>query len=274
MKLLDSEGFVKYLEEEEKSSNTITKYVRDTRAFFEFADGAPLSKAMVVKWKKKLESDGYKPTSINSMIASLNAFLRYAGREDCIVRSLKIQRQLFRPVEKELSKEEYFRLIDAAEGSCRIQLILQTLGATGARVSELRCFTVDSVSSGEICINCKGKIRKILIPDQLREQLLGYAEKNRISDGSVFRTSSGKDVDRSNVWHEMKMLCEQADVDPCKVFPHNLRRLFAREFYSVDKDISKLADVLGHSSINTTRIYIMTSGKEHKERIENLGLLK
>lgn len=273
MNCFDENGFISYMKADEKSRNTINKYVRDVRAFFGYTNGRHISKEEVIGWKKSLEAAGYRPASINSMLASVNAYLRYTGRGDCRVRNLRIQRQIFRPAEKELSREEYFRLVEASEGNRQLQLIIQTLGSTGARVSELKAFTVEDVRSGTVVINCKNKIRKIMIPDRLRCRLLEYASENGTSSGPVFCTSAGKNIDRTRVWHEMKALCESADIDPRKVYPHNLRRLFAREYYSIDKDISRLADMLGHSSTNTTRIYIMSSGREHRKQIERLGLV-
>lgn len=267
-------SFEHYLREEEKSEHTIEKYIRDVRRFINYIDTGYITKDLVIAYKQDLiNSNCYKVGSINSMLASVNAFLRYLGYTDCTVKSLKTQRKIYCEEEKELTKLEYESLLKAAKGNPRLELIIKTICSTGIRVSELQYFTVEAVKSGEVTVKCKNKLRSVLIPKQLKPLLLNYAKKQGIDSGIIFRTKSGKPLNRSNIWANMKALCEKACVNPKKVFPHNLRKLFARVFYKIEKDIAKLADILGHSSINTTRIYLISSGKEHREKIDKMGLL-
>jgi len=264
--------FRAYLIREEKSDATVEKYLRDAAAFARFAAGREVSKELTLSYKKTLQQR-YALRSVNSMLASVNSFLSYLGKPECRVKNLRAQRRTYCPEEKELTREEYLRLLDAARSKPRLQLILQTLCATGIRVSELRYFTVEAVAAGEISVRCKSKTRTILLPGALRKQLLAYARQNRLTGGVLFRSRGGSPLNRSSIWRQMKQLCEAAGVQPGKVFPHNLRKLFARTFYRLDKDIAKLADLLGHSSINTTRIYLMTTGTEHRRQLDRLGLL-
>lgn len=223
--------------------------------------------------KRDLPTRGYTILSVNSMLASLNSFLVFCGRADCKVKLYRVQKKTYLAANRELSKAEYLRLLHAARKDQRLWLLLQTLCATGIRVSELQYFTVEAVQAGEISVACKNKTRSILIPRGLQNILLQYVRSARIESGHIFRTRTGKPMNRSNIWSAMKRLCAQANVNPDKVFPHNLRKLFARTFYRMEKDIAKLADILGHSSINTTRIYIMSTGTEHRHQMEKLGLL-
>lgn len=262
-----------HLAQEEKSGATIEKYLRDVRAFAVFAGGRDIEKEMVIAYKKNLLKEGYAIRSINSMLASLNSFMGFLGRDECKVRCIKRQKEVYCPEAKELTKKEYMRLLEAARGKAQLRLLMQTICSTGIRVSELRFFTVEDVKMGEIAVHCKGKSRKILIPNKLRKILLEYAKKEKIHSGEIFITRNGKTLNRSYIWAQMKALCREAEVDPQKVFPHNLRKLFARTFYGIEKDIAKLADILGHSSVDTTRIYIMTTGMEHRRKIERLGLV-
>ena len=266
-------AFREHLVMEEKSAHTVEKYIRDIRAFSAFLNGKAVTKEMVMAYKQRLSEERYAVRSMNSMLASIHSFLDFQGWQDCRVKSLKLQRSVYCAEEKELTKAEYLRLLAAAKGQPRLRLILETICGTGIRVSELSCFTVESVRGGEISVQCKGKIRTILIPGKLRGLLLSYAKKNGICSGVIFTTRNGKPLSRSSIWARMKTLCEQAQVKASKVFPHNLRKLFARTFYGIERDIAKLADILGHSSINTTRIYIMTTGTEHRRKIESLGLV-
>ena len=269
----DLQTFRKHLILEEKSAATVEKYLRDTCAFLEFADHRTVSKEVVVTYKNQLIEKGYAVRSINSMLASLNSLFDFLGWPDCKVKNLKTQHQTYCAEEKELTKAEYLRLLQAAESRPQLRLIMETICGTGIRVSELRYFTVEAVAHGEIMVRCKSKIRAILLPGKLRKKLLAYAKKNDIPSGAIFVTRNGTPLNRSNIWHQMKSLCEAANVKPSKVFPHNLRKLFARTFYGIEKDIAKLADILGHSSIDTTRIYIMSTGMEHRRKLERLGLV-
>lgn len=265
--------FREYLAREEKSAATIEKYLRDTRGFLLFAQGQKLSKELTVAYKQSLQERGYAIRSINSMLVSLNSLLVFLGWADCKVKTLRCQRQTYCAEDRELTKSEYLRLLEASRNQPQLNLILQTLCSTGIRVSELRYFTVEAAQRGEVCVRCKSKTRMILVPGQLRRRLLDYARHRGITSGAIFITRTGAPLDRSNIWARMKKLCAAAGVKATKVFPHNLRKLFARTFYSFEKDIAKLADILGHSSIDTTRIYIMTTGSEHRRKMELLGLV-
>ena len=218
---------------------------------------------------------GYAPATINSMLSAVNALFRFLGRENCKIRFLRVQRKAFREQSRELTRAEYQRLLDTAaeQGQERLGLLMETICATGIRVSEVRYITVEAAQRGRAEINLKGKIRTILLPAKLCRKLLKYARKQKTASGEIFLTKSGKPVSRRQIWREMKMLCEKAGVESSKVFPHNLRHLFAATFYKVCRDIVKLADILGHSSINTTRIYLMTTGTEHARQLEKLGLV-
>lgn len=267
------DAFRTYLIQEEKSMATVDKYLRDARAFLVFAGQETVTKDLVMDYKQALLEKNYAVRSINSMLASLNSLLDFLGWGDCKVKSLKIQRQIYCAEEKELTKAEYLQLLEAAKGYPRLKLIMETICGTGIRVSELKYFTVEAVRHGEIIVSCKNKTRTILLPGKLKKLLLKYAKKNGVHSGAIFVTRNGKPLNRSNIWAQMKKLCKAAGIKPGKVFPHNLRKLFARTFYGMEKDIAKLADILGHSSINTTRIYIMTTGTEHRRKIERLGLI-
>ena len=269
------ESFCVYLKSEEKSSNTMSKYLRDTKAFAKFIDGREVSKELVIEYKEILLAKGYATNSINSMIASINSFMKFIGLENFKIKSIKQQKAIFRSEEKELTKNEYNRLICAAEskGNERLNLIIQTICGTGIRVSELQFITIESVKKGEAVVSCKGKRRRIFIVKALQKKLLKYAAKKNIKSGCIFITRTGRPVNRTNIWRDMKKLCKSANVNPNKVFPHNLRHLFARVFYGIEKDIAKLSDILGHSNINTTRIYIMSTSSEHRRCMENMHLI-
>lgn len=270
--LIDS--FEKYLTEHEKAETTIQKYMHDIRHFTIYAANHTLDKAILLSYKKTLEQT-YAIRSANSMLAALNAFLRFAGWHTLCVKQFKLQNEAYCSEAKELTKEDYTALVRTAEmkKNERLSLVVQTICGTGIRVSELQCITVEAVRRGEAVVSCKSKIRKIFIVKALQKKLLRYAAEQGIVSGTLFVTKSGKPLNRSNIWRQMKDLCEQAGVSPQKVFPHNLRHLFARTFYSIEKDIAKLADILGHSSINTTRIYIITTGAEHQRRMETMRLI-
>lgn len=267
--------FQAYLKREEKSCNTVSKYLHDVREFCAYANGCEITRETVASYKGRLIEQGYAVCSINSMLASISSLLAFLGWSDCRVKSIKLQRRLCRPEEKELTKAEYIRLVNAAKhkGNERLNLILQTICGTGMRVSELRFITVDAVRSGAATVSLKGKTRTVIIVRELQKKLLRFAKERGICDGMLFVSRSGKALSRTNIWREMKRLCADANVSPEKVFPHNLRHLFARTFYSIEKDIAKLADILGHSSINTTRIYIVATGSEHRRRMENMRLV-
>lgn len=265
--------FAQSLRQEEKSPATIEKYLRDTAVFWAFAGQAEITKELVIGFKHSLIDKGYAVRSINSMLASVNSLLSFMGIPNCRAKNIRLQRQTFCAEDKELTKDEYLRLLNAAQKRPQLMLVMETICSTGIRVSELRYFTVEAVRRGEVIVDCKSKTRNIFVPGKLRKLLLRYAEQNRIRSGSIFLGRSGKPLDRSAIWAQMKRLCARAGVKKTKVFPHNLRKLFARTFYSIEKDIAKLADILGHSSIDTTRIYIISTGKEHRRKIERLGLV-
>ena len=253
--------FGQYLLTEEKSAATVEKYLRDVRSFAEFLADREVSKEETIAYKEYLTQQ-YAPASVNSMLVALNGFLRFLGKPDCSVRLLKIQRQIFCREEKELTEPEYQRLVKAA-GDTQLTFILQTICGTGIRISELQSITVEAVRVGKAVVNCKNKTRVIFIPAPLQKILKQYIRKTGLKAGSVFISQNGKPLDRSSVWRQMKRLCKKANVPPEKVYPHNLRHLFARIFYRIKKDIVRLADILGHSSINTTRIYTLETGQRH-----------
>ena len=263
-----------YLRNEERSVATIEKYMRDVRFFASFVCDAEIDKQKVLDYKGKL-GETYAVSSANSMIAAMNCFLRFCGWHDLCVKQFKMQRQVYCSEEKELTRAEYIRLLEAANAKHneRLNLIIQTICGTGIRVSELQYITVEALHNGEAIVNCKGKNRRVFIVPELKKKLLRYVKEQGISAGTVFVTRGGKPVSRNSIWKDMKALCEQANVSPSKVFPHNLRHLFARTFYGIEKDIAKLADILGHASINTTRIYIVTTGAEHKRKMEHMRLI-
>ena len=265
--------FLEHLYREEKSSATQEKYLRDATSFRRYANNMPVTKELVLAWKKHLVEKGYAVRSINSMLSSVNSLMDFLGWSDCKVKTIRMQHQTYCTEEKELTKAEYLRLLDASKDNRQLNIVLQTICSTGIRVSELQYFSVEAVRSGEITVSCKGKTRTILVPGKLKKLLLDYAKNKSIFSGPIFIGKNGKPLDRSRIWRQMKLLCKAAGVKESKVFPHNLRKLFARTFYNIEKDIAKLADILGHSSINTTRIYIMTTGIEHRRKIERLGLL-
>lgn len=267
-------AFREHLILEERSAATVEKYVRDVRAFAAYARDDSITKEVVIAYKKYLQ-ENYSTRSVNSMLASINSLFSRLGWDDLKVKQLKLQQQVFRPEEKELTKAEYTRLCRAAEHkrNARLSLILQTICGTGIRVSELQYITVEAAKRGEAVVHCKAKTRPVFIVRELKQKLLCYAAEQGIKSGVIFVTRSGRPVSRVNVWREMKALCAEADVDPQKVFPHNLRHLFASVFYGIEKDIAKLADILGHSSINTTRIYIISTGSEHRRHMENMRLI-
>lgn len=266
--------FREHLILEERSEITVEKYIRDVKAFSAYTQNAAITKETVIAYKKHLQ-ENYAVRSVNSMLASINSLFAFLGWHDLKVKSLKLQQQVFCPKEKELTKAEYARLCRTAERKHneRLNLILQTICGTGIRVSELQYITVEAAKNGEAVVNCKAKTRSVFIVKELKQKLLRYAAEQNIKNGMIFVTRTGKPISRTNIWREMKALCEEANVNPKKVFPHNLRHLFARVFYGIEKDIAKLADILGHSSINTTRIYIISTGTEHRQRMENMRLI-
>ena len=268
-------NFREHLINEEKSRATTDKYIRDLKAFASWLGGEELSKTKVLEYKKHL-TENYVPVSVNSILSSLNSFFEYAEEFGLKVKNLKIQKQIFAKVEKELTKAEYERLLKAAKskGNRKLNLIMQTICATGIRVSELRYISVESLKEGRAKVNMKGKMRVIVIPDELCRMLKKYAAARDITNGSIFITKTGRPLDRHTIWKLMKSLCESAKVDKKKVFPHNLRHLFARTFYSIEKDIVRLADILGHSSVNTTRIYTMETWEICRRQVQRLGLIR
>jgi len=262
------------LRSEEHAAGTIDKYLRDVRAFARWTEGRPVTRELVAAWKEHLLEAGYQPVTINSMLAALNGLFRFLNW-NIRVRFLRLQRRLFRESSRELTREEYDRLVATAQarGRERLALLMEAICATGVRVSEVRYLTVEAARRGRAEISLKGKIRVILLPGKLCRKLLKYARRQHLTSGEIFRTGKGKPLSRRQIWAEMKSLCRWAGVAPSKVFPHNLRHLFARTFYRVSKDLARLADVLGHSSIETTRIYLVTTGVEQVWQMDRLGLV-
>ena len=268
-------AFRRWLLEEEREPATIEKYLREVRAFAAWLEGAPVTKEGATAWKARLTASGFQPGTVNGKLSALNKFFAFLGWPDCRVKYLKIQRRMFRSSGRELSRKDYTCLVETARelGRERLALLIETICATGIRVSELKYITVESMRNGRTEISLKGKIRTILIPGKLCRKLLKYARKRKIASGEIFLTRSGKSLSRRQIWAEMKALCARAGVERSKVFPHNLRHLFARTFYRACRDVVKLADVLGHSSIETTRIYLISTGAEHARQLERLGLV-
>lgn len=266
--------YLKHLQEAERSRATVSKYAHDIGTLYAYLDGAPLTKTALIDWKEQLIAT-LAPASVNSMLVAVNGFLAYCGWPELRVKLLKIQKSVFLDEEKELTRPEYERLVRAAQQqeNERLALVLQTICATGIRVSELKFITAEAVQCGRAEISNKGKLRVIFLPRTLRRLLADYLRKQGRTEGAVFVTRNGKPLDRSNIWRDMKSLCQSAGVDPCKVFPHNLRHLFARTFYALDHDLSRLADILGHSNITTTRIYTAECGAVHVQQMERLQLI-
>ena len=278
-------AFAELLRREERSAGTVENYLRHVRAFCAWLDGKPVTKEAASAWKSCLVQKGYRPGTVNAMLVPLNQLFKFLGCEDCRVKALRVQRQMFRDDSRELTREEYARLL-AAAGRLRqerLGLLMEAtppsgeealaLCSTGIRVSEVQYLTVEAARAGRAEVSLKGKIRTILIPQRLRKKLLQYAKKQKTASGEIFRTRRGSPISRKQIWAEMKALCAKAGVAASKVFPHNLRHLFARVFYSACRDVAKLADVLGHSSLETTRIYLISSGAEHARQLERLHLI-
>ncbi len=266
--------YTKHLWEEERSETTIKKYEHDIRRMLEFIKDEKLSKTVILKYKAYLE-ENYKPASVNSMIAAANSFLEFIGHSECKIKPLKIQRAMFIESEREINKNEYIKLLETAkqQKNTRLMLIIETLASTGIRISELKFITVEAVNTGKSEINCKGKHRTVLLTPKLCKVLKDYIKSQNIKSGSVFISKKGNPVDNSNIRKEMKKLAELANVEKEKVYPHNFRHFFARIFYSNEKDLVRLADVLGHSSINTTRIYTAESGAVHLQQLKKMNLV-
>ena len=266
--------YLQFLKIQEKSKGTLEKYQRELLDLAKYLAGKKVTREDLVVWKEELEKR-YRPAGVNGRLVAANGFFSFFGRYDLRLKLLKIQKEIFMREEKELTRAEYGRLVRTAERKRkeRLSLLIQTICATGIRVSELEFITVEAVKRGRAEVNCKGKRRVIFLPARLQKKLKAYAAKKGISEGVIFAAKSGRPLHRGNIWAEMKKLCKDAEVSPEKVFPHNLRHLFARIFYSLDKDIAKLADMLGHSNIETTRIYIMESGRIHRQKLERMRLV-
>ena len=269
------DAFTSCLRAEERSMGTIEKYRRDVKEFAVWLGGRPVDRFLTAEWRDTLLEEGRRPGTVNGKLTALCAFFRFAGWEECRVHFLKLQRQLFREDGRELAREEYEKLIKTAQeqGKARLALLLETICSTGIRVSEVRYITLEAVRMGRAEISLKGKRRVILLPGKLCRKLQKYAKKQKIASGEIFITRNGRGISRKQIWAEMKTLCNDANVAPTKVFPHNLRHLFARCFYQASHDVASLADVLGHSSIETTRIYLISTGTEHAKQLERLGLV-
>ena len=269
------QAYTRHLQLEERSPATVEKYLRDVRAFALWLNGRTISKELTSEWKTHLVAQNYAPTTINAMLSALNGLFAFLNWGECRVKFLKIQRRLFRDAARELTRPEYERLLTAARslGRERLALLAETICATGIRVSEVRYITLEAAAAGKAEIALKGKIRVILLPGKLCRKLQKYARQQKIVSGAIFRTGSGRELGRRQIWAELKGLCRHAGVAPEKVFPHNLRHLFATVFYRACRDIVKLADLLGHSSIETTRIYLLISGAEHEKQLDRLGLV-
>ena len=286
------EAYRQELVRRERSQATIANYIRHGGEFLQFCQGsqggleAAPNQGALLNWKRALLTAGLCPATINAKLAAVNGFLRFLGRPELCVRQVRRQRRVFRDKDRDLTRGEYLRLVQTAraQGRERLCLAMQTICATGIRVSELRFITVEAVRTGRATVTGKGKCREILLPGALRQKLKRYLKglgrwpkcgdyAASACSSPVFLTAGGRPLDRSNLWREMRSLCAAAKVDPHKVFPHNLRHLFAKTFYTLNKDIAKLADLLGHANIETTRIYIMETGAAHARLLEQMHLL-
>lgn len=268
-------AFSAYLQGMEKSRGTVENYIRYVRRFLCWLSGDIISREEVCRWKQRLSDKGYQSATINAMLVALNAYLKWLGKPECCVKTLRLQKRMFRDASRELTRQEYEKLIASARDRDkeRLALLMETICATGIRVGEVGYITVEAVRLGYAEVRLKGKIRRILLPGKLRRKLRQYAKKQKIVSGEVFITRNGKGMNRRQIWAQMKRLCSRAGVETRKVFPHNLRHLFAVTFYAVSKDIARLADVLGHSSVETTRIYLLSNGAEHLKQMERLKLV-
>ncbi len=268
-------AFSQYLRSAEKSRGTIANYTRHLHRFAAYTKEEPVTRELTCLWKSCLAEQGYRSASINAMLVSVNSYLKWCGAVECCVKTLRIQKRFFRDRDRELKASDYEKLVNAAkrQGKERLALLMETIAATGIRVGELQYITREAARGGFAEVKLKGKVRTILIPRKLCEKLLNYAKKKKIVSGEIFVTRNGKSIDRRQVWSEIKGLCKCAGVAGKKVFPHNFRHLFATTFYKAHKDIARLADILGHSSMETTRIYLLTSGAEHLRQMEKLGLI-
>ncbi len=268
-------AFERYLHQEERAPATVTKYLRDLRDFMRWLGDKPVTKEAALDWKESLLAAGLTAVTVNGKISALNGLLSFIGWKECRIKFLRLQRRMFRERNRELTRNEYLRLLNAARemGKERLELLMEAICSTGIRVSEVQYLTVEAARNRQAVINLKGKIRTILLPGKLCRKLLKFAAKQKNTSGEIFLTRSGQSLSRKQIWREMKKLCSQAGVEPSKVFPHNLRHLFAATFYRICRDIVKLADVLGHSSIETTRIYLLATGAEHAKYLERLRLI-
>ncbi len=268
-------AFERYLYQEERAPATVTKYLRDLRDFMRWLEDKPVTKEAALSWKESLLAAGLTAVTVNGKISALNGLLSFLGWKECRIKFLRLQRRMFRERNRELTRNEYLRLLNTARemGKERLELLMEAICSTGIRVSEVRYLTVEAARNRQAVINLKGKIRTILLPGKLCRKLLKFAAKQKNTSGEIFLTRSGQSLSRKQIWREMKELCSQAGVEPSKVFPHNLRHLFAATFYRICRDIVKLADVLGHSSIETTRIYLLATGAEHAKYLERLRLI-
>lgn len=268
-------AYVQFLRREERAAATVEKYSRDVHAFAVWLGKRAVTKEAVAQWKECLLADNCSPATVNAKISAVNGLLRFLNWEECRVKFVKVQKRVFRDASRDLSRDEYQRLLDTARtlGKERLELLLETICATGIRVSEIKYITVEAAAGGRTDVSLKGKVRTILLPAKLRRKLLRYAKKQKTVSGEIFLSENGTSISRVQVWREMKRICKAAGVEPSKVFPHNLRHLFATTFYRVTKDIAKLADVLGHSSINTTRVYLLSTDAEHVRCLERMRLV-
>lgn len=268
-------SFARTMEREEREPSTIEAYLRTIRQFAAWLGPDRADKDSAVAWKQTLCGRGCRASTVNAKLAAVNKLFACMGAERFKVRYLRVQRRVFRSADRELSRTEYQKLVDAAykTGNPRLGLLMETICATGIRVSEVRYITLEAAKNGAAEVALKGKIRTILLPRKLCRKLLHYAKAQKIRSGEIFLTRSGKSLSRKFIWAEMKKLCGQAGVERSKVFPHNLRHLFARTFYKICRDVVRLADVLGHSSIETTRIYLMTTGREYARQLDRLGFV-
>lgn len=268
------EEFGRYLEENEKAASTVSRYMKEVQDFAAFLEGRAPEKTLLLEYRSRLHLR-CRARTVNRKLSAIHSYLKYTDCADCRVKFLKVQKKAFLEDNRELTPEEYSRLLETAKrkGNWRLYYVMMTICSTGIRIGELRYITAEAVRKGRAEIALKGKVRLILIPRELQMRLEGYMRKERITSGPVFCSRYGNPLDRSNVCREMKNLCEAAGISAQKVFPHNLRHLFARSFYQVEKDLAHLADVMGHSSIETTRIYVTASARDYECTLNRMHLI-
>ncbi len=267
-------AFEQAMWDNEKSPATVEKYLAALRKLMVWLDGREVSHAALIEYRDSLRTD-HTAATVNGVICAVNSYLDMVGMPEERLKLQKVQKRVFRSEDRELTRSDYNKLLQTAkrQGKKQLLLIMETICSTGIRVSEVDYITLEAAEAGSAEVTLKGKTRTIFLPKKLARKLKEYARNKKIASGRIFLTRNGTPVSRKQIWAAMKALCRESGVQPSKVFPHNLRHLFARCFYKKTRDVIKLADMLGHSSVETTRIYLITTGTEHARALEDLGLV-